>query len=283
MACALACSGVSCDRPQSALEGRDPHEVAWIDFRLREFAAARHSFDEVLKDPRRNDLDLARFGLILNDSIGEGRDFDAARRTLRAKLEADPESRLAPWIALALVRLDHVPPTSDVKLDVPKLLADYAAVAKRYPGTLAASEAQTFYAALLANAFEESSLIEARAYIESLLRENPNHPFRQPLYSLLSSTLGRLKDYPAALAAQIRALATKEIDPANPTIDNAFDYFSIAVNAQYDVGDFETARTYYNKLITEYPADQRGFLARRNLEEMDRIEAEMRADLGGSR
>jgi tetratricopeptide (TPR) repeat protein len=168
-----------------------------------------------------------------------------------------------------------------VKLDVPRLLADYAAVAERYPGTLAAGEAQMHYAALLANAFERESLEEARQTIEGYLADNPEHPYRNPLYSLLSNTLYRLELYPQALDAQIRSLETKEVDPANPVIDNAFDYFTIAVMAQFDVGDFEIARLYYQKLADEYPRDQRNFLAERNVAEMDRIEAELRAAGGG--
>jgi tetratricopeptide (TPR) repeat protein len=276
-------SGVACDRPASSLDSRDPHDAAWLNFRLREFAEARKAFDAVIADGSRDDGDLARFGLILNDSVGEGRDFDLARRELQAKLDAEPDGLIAPWVMLALVRLDHVPPTSDVSLDVPKLIAAYTAVSERYPGTLAAAEAQLYRAALLAGATDNASLVEARQYIETLLGETGEHPFRQPLYSLLSSTLTRLKDHPAALAAQIRSLETKEIDPANPNLDNAFDYFSIAINAQYDVGDFETARIYYRKLLEEYPADQRVFLAKTNLAEMDRIEAELRAELGGTR
>ena len=278
----LAVLGVSCDRQAASLGGSDPHDVAWLNFRLRENAEARRWFVNVLNDTSRSDHDLAQIGLILNNSVGEGRSYDAARRDLRARLRADPDSNLASWIALMLVRLDHVPPTSDISIDLPKLLVDYASVAERYPGTLAASEAQMHHAALLANAFDRASLEQARATIERLLTDDPEHPYRNPLHSLLSSTLYRLELYPPALDALIRSLETKEIDPANPVIDNAFDYFAIAVMAQFDVGDFDTARIYYRKLADEYPRDQRNFLADRNIADMDRIESALRASSGGA-
>jgi len=81
------------------------------------------------------------------------------------------------------------------------------------------------------------------------------------------------------LWAVIEALERKEIDPTNPYSDNAWPYWDIATVAEFEVGDFETARKYYQMLIDGYPTDTRKYPAKQALKRMDKLEAEIQKEL----
>lgn len=52
------------------------------------------------------------------------------------------------------------------------------------------------------------------------------------------------------------------------------------MKAEFDLGDFTLAREFYQKLIKEYPTDQRVFPAKLALKRMDETEAKIRAEIG---
>jgi len=53
----------------------------------------------------------------------------------------------------------------------------------------------------------------------------------------------------------------------------------IAVYAEFDAGDFKTAREYYRRLIDEYPTDNKVYMAKMALERLDEVEAQIRREL----
>ena len=61
-------------------------------------------------------------------------------------------------------------------------------------------------------------------------------------------------------------------------MENSTDYWYIAVVAEFEVGDFETARKYYRLLMTEYPRDRRNFGAKTAIERMDALEEKLRKE-----
>ena len=71
---------------------------------------------------------------------------------------------------------------------------------------------------------------------------NPSRKYCSALYGLKARAHETLKQYPASLEAQIKALETKEISPTNPYMNNMWEYYHIGLCAEYDVGDFATAR-----------------------------------------
>jgi tetratricopeptide (TPR) repeat protein len=198
-------------------------------------------------------------------------------------IEENVDATLTPWLALARVRLDHVPPRSDVTLDAGKLKGDYRAVIERHPGTPAADEAMLYRASLLAQSTDAAELTAALDEVRAYIAGKSDLRYVSPLHGLRAAMFQSLKRYPEQLEASILQLQTREIDPSNPNQNFAWDYFSIGVLAQFDVGDFATARTYYNKLIAEYPNEQRVFLARKLMDDMDRIEQTLRNPERGAR
>jgi len=74
------------------------------------------------------------------------------------------------------------------------------------------------------------------------------------------------------LKDRIEALKAKELDPLNPFKNNATDYWFIATLAEFSVGDLETARDYYRRLVEEYPTNVNAFPSKEALKRIDRIE-----------
>jgi len=90
-----------------------------------------------------------------------------------------------------------------------------------------------------------------------------------------------LGDNSASLQADIRSFDTREAGTAsvNTSFDAAPGYWHLATTAEFNVGDFATARKYYRKLIDEYPSDQKVFPAQQALIRMDKVENSVLAEL----
>jgi hypothetical protein len=88
-----------------------------------------------------------------------------------------------------------------------------------------------------------------------------------------------LKQPELRLRAEENALKTYEIDPTNPSAELGWFYWTVATIAEFEVGDFDTARKYYRKLLAEYPHDQMVFGAKQALKRMDDLEAKLRAEI----
>ena len=74
-----------------------------------------------------------------------------------------------------------------------------------------------------------------------------------------------------------RVLETLEKDPTNPELGfEANLTWDVAQLAQYQVGDFVTARNFYRRLMAAYPGDQRIFMAKQRIAEMDRMKGKAR-------
>ncbi|HPY62737.1 MAG TPA: hypothetical protein PLJ22_06290, partial [Kiritimatiellia bacterium] len=58
-------------------------------------------------------------------------------------------------------------------------------------------------------------------------------------------------------------------------------YWNLATIAEFEVGDFDLARHYYNKLLEAYPTDIRVYGCKQALARMDALEAQIRAEEEG--
>jgi tetratricopeptide (TPR) repeat protein len=292
VACALFALA-SCS--QNDLQGKPDElvEQAWRDIQLGDFETAAHRLTSALHHldkmkqqghPLANDHALrvnALYGLGLVGTVGRAGGYAGGsaqgRQYLQQVIAMEGTGEMAAWAALALVRDEHLPQTSSDPIDIPRLRTLYRAVLEKYPHSPAAEEAFLFLQSLYVQTLDPTDARTAIEAIEAYLKANPQAPFRSALHTLASHADVTLKDYPAALHESIPALDTKEVDPTNPTANNILDYYRIALMAQYDVGDFDIARTYYQKFLTEYPNDQRVFTVKLELERMDRLEQELRA------
>ena len=95
------------------------------------------------------------------------------------------------------------------------------------------------------------------------------------MYSLQAACWRTLKKPQRELDAAIEALETREIDRDNPKQDSSGAYWSIATLAEFGVGDFDTARTFYGRLMEEYPQDVRRYGAQNALRRMTDLETRL--------
>jgi tetratricopeptide (TPR) repeat protein len=212
------------------------------------------------------------------------------KRDLAAKLYQEaadmaPDSDTAAWSLLALARMKHVvPPGEDADLDaLKKLHSDFEPIRKayqqvidRFPEHPAGHEAFLYQQSTFVASLDAGEARQAVAAIGAFLAKHPKARFESALYTLMGQahfTLGQYQDH---LACEIKALESRPMDPTNPKDDYAQPYYQIACAAEFEVGDFATARKYYQKLIDEYPVDVRGAAAHTALKRMDQIEADAR-------
>jgi tetratricopeptide (TPR) repeat protein len=266
-----------CGREDAAGDPEDLLKRAWMHFRLDEFDPADRAFASTLKkldaktDPRSAELRItALYGRGMVASLG--RAGDGAREWFDKVIAADPNGEMGAWAALAMVRQQDVLRTSNTA----NLKAGYAKVIEQFPNTAAAEEAFFFSQSLLVESLTDEDAREAIKQLTERLQTSKGK-IRTALYNLLGRAHQTLRQYPEALNAFIASLDAKENDPANPNQNNMLEYYRIGMMAQFDVGDFATARKYYQRYVREYPRDQRTFTVNILLKHLDETEAALRA------
>lgn len=274
IACWISVTGCG-DRETGASPTETLHE-AWADFQLREFDSAWKGFVSVQKatpaaDPRHTE---AIYGEASCWNLRrEDRNPVQARRLYQKIVAENPENVFAPWAALDWVRSFHLF-AGVAAPDEVFLINEYAKVEREFPGTPAAAEAFLFRSNLrVLKAQVPEELARVAADLIAFAEANPQSPYLQQVYVELQRVHRLLGEPDKRLAAAFRVLELTEEDPINPHFDVSYNYWTIAQIAQFDVGDFTTARAYYKKFLNDYPNDQRVFTIHHLLEEMDRIEA----------
>ena len=250
----------------------------WETYRLNEFDRAQRFFTEALRlAPAGSDARLqALYGLGTTWNLRRpGEDREKAAGYYRQILDAAPESDVGAWTALALARMKHlVPVGKDPDLNEVRLA--YREVMRRYPGHLVAKEAFIYSMSTYIATLEEAQTRYAIANLQRFVRQPGAHEFLQPAWSLMAVGYTTLKQPEQRLFAEIRSLKTTEVDPANPFNEFAWAYWNIATLAEFEVGDFATARAYYQRLLREYPNDKRVYGVKQALKRMDEVEAKLR-------
>lgn len=265
----------------------DPDELirrGWERYRLGDFDLTVSDFDDALaavpEGDSRRPMILYGLGTVWNLRTPVTRQKpDLAASFFRQAIEADPNGKLAAWSALALARVQHLVPVGR-EPDYPKVRKAYQDVIDRYPGHLAADEAFIYLQSTVAATMEVQASRQAVRDLEHFIETHPQSGFLNAAYALLAVCYETLNDPERRLAAEIRAIDTKEIDASNPKQENSWEYWKIATIADFEVGDFPTARRFYRRLIEEYPQDVRRFAAEHALERMDEIERKLAAAAG---
>ena len=252
-------------------------EQGWSFFQLRDFTLATEKFQSAQRTTTQSDP-LHVEAIYGEGSCWnlrrEGRDPARAREKFKQVQQIAPHSPFAPWAALDTVRTYHLF-TGDHVVDEKQLIAQYAEVVAKYPGTPAAVEAFLYESDL--QFLSDDTPVKLRETERTLLKFVENHsgnPYLTQVYGSLGRIYQQLKEPEKQLKMALLSLNAAEADPTNPKFNFSGNYWSIAQLAQFQLGDFVTARNFYKRFIQEFPYDQRVFTAQRMLQQMDRIDRE---------
>jgi len=270
-----------CDRGDKTLTPQEKINSGWDNYRAGEFKFAVSDFEAALASPNIS-LDeqvKATYGLATTWALRRPDENTAKAAALHTKvLQLDPKHELAAWSLLSLARLKHMVPV-DQTFDSKQVCQAYQDVIDRYPNSIAAEEALILQQSIIACTFDPADAAKVIDTLKKFVDTHPKSHFRSFAYTIMGTCYHTLKQPQQELWANIRSYETQEVDPSNPFFENSGVYWSIATFAEYEVGDFATARKFYNKLITEYPVDFRQYAARQALKRMDDIEAKFRNEL----
>jgi len=187
-------------------------------------------------------------------------------------VELSPKHDLAAWSLLALARLKHIVPV-DQDPNAVETRQAYQKCIDRFPDHPAADEAFIYQQSTWVVTAKAEDATKAADALEKFVSQKPNSKFSSPAYHLLSKAYETLRKPDQQLQARIKAMELEEQDPENPENELANAYWNIATIAEFDAGDFATARKYYQRLIDEYPTDIHKYGAKLALQRMDNMEA----------
>ncbi len=277
-----------CAKRHEALTPMAALEVGWQEYRLGEFDRAVERFDGALTaaGPAGDVRLQAMYGLAATWNLrlpAQDQDKARAAELYQAILDEAPESPLAPWADLALARMKHLVPVGE-DADYSVIQPAYERIIKKYPGHLVAREAFIYLMGTKVATLETNDLKEAIARLGQFVSETNDRSFFQPAYSLMAVSYNALGMQKERLEVEIASLDVTEVDPTNPYNEFSWQYWNIATIAEFELGDFETARAYYKKLLAEYPRDRRVYGAKQALLRMEKVEQRVRdvASAGGA-
>lgn len=266
-----------CSTHEGVVDAEGSVRAAWESYRLGDYDRAISTFRRVAGLP---DVDAE---LRLRAMFGEATTWNLRQPVLsqddaRAALlygqviERAPDHDLAAWSALALARMKHLVPVGE-EPDYDAVRAAYQEVIDRFGAHIAAQEALIYQQSTLVMSLDTNATEHAVARLRRFLDEQPDAAFASAAYALLAEAYQTLGRPGLQLDARLRELETLEVDPASPaSADLSWRYWQIATTAEFLAGRFDIARTFYRRLIDEYPLDFRKFGARQALARMERVE-----------
>ena len=284
---AAACAVAGCSRGGESLEARpvaDLVQEGWTAYRLNEFHDAIRTFEAARAEAEVGSQDwaMATYGLgITWDLQRPGEDPAKATALFNEVLEKAPDAEVVPWVKLALVRQKHLVPVGQ-EPDYPAVIAGFEEIMREYPGHLAAKEAFLYVEGIrLSDLTAESSRVAESNLLAFV--EHEDKEFVSPAWSLLTVAYVNLDEQEERLHAEEESFKHVETDPNDPSVEYAWAYWNLATIAEFDVGDFEKARYYYNELLKEYPNDLRVHGCKAALKRMDALEAKLRAEIAAEK
>jgi len=286
LAAVMLALGIGCSRKMADASPDELLEAGWSQFSLCEFRPAAESFSSAVAQIAKTDAryPLAVYGLAtvwnLRTPMGD-QDKPLARKLYREIVETSPKSDVAAWSALALARMKHLVPVGS-EPDYDEVRAAYLdEVIQRFPKHAAADEATIYYLSTFVATQKPEDARRALDGARKFIAERPDSGFLSAAHMLAVLSCEVLDDRDGRLEHIMKALETMERDPRNPFYDLAYRYWLVATTAEFEAGDFETARRFYQKMIDEYPQDIRRFGAQQALERMGALEAELRQQVKG--
>lgn len=267
----------SCSDPEVATPPQLLLDEGWEMYRLGEFGPAIDLFQRAGQGLNDTESQLALQALYGEAACWQHR--RDARDTSRAEslyteiIRRAPEDSLAVWSRLAQARIRHFG-TIEPKPDYRVLAEEYRSIYSDHPDHPAGQEAfVSQYAVLLFNPWGDPEATRGCIpEMEAFVAQNPKSPFASTISKLLANAYSSINQPDRSVAWMVNSLETMEIDPGNPNANYSDFYWNIARTAEFEAGDFDTARTYYSRLIREYPKDQRIHEARTSLRRMRETE-----------
>jgi len=251
---------------------------AWEKYREGEFRGAVRLFEGVVdkldtSDPRHL---KALYGLATTHALRRpDPNREMATVLHRQVIASDLEGDLAAWSLLALARMKHLVSVGQTP-DYNEAREAYQEVIDRFPDHRASHEAFLYQQSTYVVDMDLQSTAATLERLKIFIDSHPDSPYLSLLWALRSTcceTLGRPDEW---LEAEIMAWETAELDPMNPLQDFAWNTWRIATIAEFEVGDFESAKTYYTRLVQEYPEDIRVHAAKAGLKRMEEMAQRIR-------
>lgn len=273
---------VTVEKKKKSTTENPAEEIAsgWNQFRMGEYNQALKIFRKVLKVvPEKSECQIqALYGIGITQSLKlPNADKPAAEMIFKDIVSRFPDSDYAVWSMLALVRMKHIVPSGEIP-DYPPLRKAYQEIYDKFPNHIAGQEAFIYLIETYLAVFTVEDAKSAKNKLSEFITKHPDSSFigtAWGLYARACETLGQKQEQ---LDAMIKAFEEKEIDPTNPKMESSTDYWSIAVVAEFEAGDFDTARKYYRLLMAEYPRDRRNFGAKTAMERMNALEEKLRKE-----
>ena len=279
----LACGLSACGKKaEQAGDAAALISAGWTAYRLSEFQNAALAFEAARANAERGSdaWAMATYGLATTwDLRRPGEDPKKAAGLYREILAAAPASPMIPWTELALARQQHLVPVGQDP-DYNAVNQAYRHLMEKFPGHLAAKEAFLYLQSIQLAKLETKTSREAEKQLLEFIG-NGKPEFASPAWSLLTVAYVTLKEQEKRLGAELKSLELTEVDPSDPVIEFGGRYWNIATIAEFEVGDFDLARKYYNLLLEKYPTDRLGYGCKQALQRMDDLEAKIRAEEEG--
>ncbi len=275
--CGCSSGGSDADTSAAAIES------GWNYFSASEYSLALADFvrAEALAGDDAAALQEAKFaqGLIWHVRTRPENDPKKARAAYDAAIAINPGSDFAAWSALWKARI-----ASEVEAgEYPPAegrLAAYQEVVDKYAGHPAGEEAFLCVEAIKLEDDTPETAIKVRDEIIAFLADpaHENSGWRQTAYGILGNCDDILDDLDGAYEHTLKWWESRYVNPKDPKADPALIDWTLALAAEFDIGDFEAARRHYNAFIERYPTHQRVFLAKLELERLDKLERELLAE-----
>ena len=276
----ILCVGGSfcgCERTEAKASDRELLASAWAYFKLSEFSEAQRNFARVIeqaKDKASFESRVqAEYGLAAITAMGSEADSAKAVPQFQQVINELPHSDLAGWSQLAMVRMTQQAIGTDTPDARKKLDADYRAVIETYRGQPPADEAFVHLQALRLIPLDRDAARQVNADITAYL--NRGTRYVSALYNLRAISHQLCDEYQASFDDRTASIASQEKDPQNPMQIDAGLLYAMGVSAQFDLGDFATARQYYQRFLDLYPTEQRSFTVKLLMKNMDHVEASL--------
>jgi tetratricopeptide (TPR) repeat protein len=281
----VALLAAGCARKEEIQDPAESVRSAWNDYRLGEFRRSVTTFDAAIASTPEDDENhlQALYGLATCWNLrlpAADQDKERAAQLYGKVLQLAPRHDLAAWSLLGLARMKHLVPVGE-EPDYAAVRAAYQKVVDQFPGHLAAQEAFLYFNATLVATLKTKECQESAAALEKYVAQD-DAAFRSAAHSLLTVAYAAMDMQPQRLVAEIKSLETLEVDPSNPFNELSGRYWNIATIAEFELGDFATARKYYQKLLDEYPTDVKKYSVKVALKRMDDLETKLRAERGGA-
>ncbi len=264
----------SCRRQSEDVQDPDSRIAsAWMEFRMGEYKKAIEIFGDISENSKidKDGRTRALYGLACThwQKLPDA-DKPLAKKFFGRIIEESPDSEYAGWSELALIRMDHIVPSGE-KPDYPSLRARYKELYEKFPTSTPGHEGFIYMVTTLISTLDQKDASEALASLDAFLGRHPDSPFISSVWSLRAKACEILEKPGEMLDAMMKALDTIELDPSNPSMNNADRYWQIATVAEYEAGNFAVAERYYRKFVEEYPQERRKFAAMRELEKIRKL------------